>query len=74
MRGVGQVDGQLCDLPVLVVYEYEEEDEADETGHESEETKEQTLGGADAVSFGVRRHLAASNAHTIVILAPIPEK
>ena len=73
MGRVCQVDCELSDLSILVVDEDEKENQANESGHETEEAEEQSLRGSDAIRFGVRRHLATRHAHSVVVFAPIPE-
>ena len=56
-----------------MVDENEEEDETDEAGHEGQEAEEEALRGSHAIRLGVGRHFAAGHAHTVVVLAMVPE-
>ena len=57
-----------------MLYEYEEEDEADEPADEGDEPEEESLGRSNAIGLGVVDHLAGGNADVVVLLAPVPKE
>ena len=62
------------DLLVVMVDEHEEEDETDESWNERQKPEEKSFRRAYAIRLCVRRHLAARDAHAVVVLTVVSEK